>query len=33
MMDLLQCFRPATYWKVLSRPIEKAAAKAGKTSK
>ncbi len=30
MLDLLQRFRPATYWKVLSRRIEKAAAKAGK---
>jgi short-subunit dehydrogenase len=30
MMDLLQRFRPATYWKVLSRRIEKAAAKAMK---
>jgi short-subunit dehydrogenase len=30
MMDLLQRFRPATYWKVLSRRIEKAAAKAAK---
>jgi short-subunit dehydrogenase len=28
-MDLLQRFRPATYWKVLARRIEKAA-KAGK---
>jgi short-subunit dehydrogenase len=33
MLDLLQRFRPATYWKVLSRRIEKAAAKAGKASK
>jgi short-subunit dehydrogenase len=33
MMDLLQRFRPATYWKVLSRRIEKAAAKRAKTSK
>jgi len=30
MLDLLQRFRPATYWKVLSRRIEKAAAKAAK---
>jgi short-subunit dehydrogenase len=30
MLDLLQRFRPATYWKVLSRRIEKAAAKASK---
>jgi len=30
MMDLLQRFRPATYWSVLARRIEKAAAKAGK---
>ena len=29
MMDLLQRFRPATYWPVLARQIEKAAA-AGK---
>jgi short-subunit dehydrogenase len=27
MMDLLQRFRPATYWPVLARRIEKAAAK------
>jgi len=33
MMDLLQRFRPATYWKVLSRRIEKAAARAAKASK
>ena len=30
MLDLLQRFRPATYWKVLSRRIQKATAKAGK---
>jgi short-subunit dehydrogenase len=30
MLDLLQRFRPATYWKVLSRRIEKAAAKVRK---
>jgi len=30
MMDLLQRFRPATYWPVLARRIEKAAAEAGK---
>jgi short-subunit dehydrogenase len=30
MMDLLQRFRPATYWPVLARRIEKKAAKAGK---
>jgi short-subunit dehydrogenase len=30
MLDLLQRFRPATYWKVLSRRIEKAQAKAAK---
>jgi short-subunit dehydrogenase len=30
MLDLLQRFRPATYWKVLSRRIEKAAAKAAR---
>jgi short-subunit dehydrogenase len=29
-MDLLQRFRPATYWTVLARRIEKAMAKAGK---
>ena len=29
-MDLLQRFRPATYWAVLGRRIEKAMAKAGK---
>jgi short-subunit dehydrogenase len=29
-MDLLQRFRPATYWAVLARKIEKMAAKAGK---
>ncbi|HVX79445.1 MAG TPA: SDR family NAD(P)-dependent oxidoreductase [Bradyrhizobium sp.] len=33
MLDLLQRFRPATYWKVLSRRIEKAAAKAAKAAK
>src|SRR5882762_8950534 len=32
-MDLLQRFRPATYWAVLARKIEKMAAKAGKTAK
>ena len=32
MMDLLQRFRPATYWKVLSRRIEKAAAKAARAA-
>ena len=30
MMDLLQRFRPSTYWPVLARRIEKMAAKAGK---
>lgn len=29
-MDLLQRFRPATYWAVLARKIEKMTAKAGK---
>src|SRR5712671_3346300 len=29
-MDLLQRFRPASYWAVLARRIEKAMAKAGK---
>jgi short-subunit dehydrogenase len=29
-MDLLQRFRPATYWAVLARRIEKMLAKAGK---
>jgi short-subunit dehydrogenase len=29
-MDLLQRFRPATYWPVLARRLEKIAAKAGK---
>jgi short-subunit dehydrogenase len=29
-MDLLQRFRPATYWAVLARRIEKMVAKAGK---
>ena len=29
-MDLVQRFRPATYWAVLSRRIEKTMAKAGK---
>jgi short-subunit dehydrogenase len=29
-MDLLQRFRPGTYWAVLARRIEKAIAKAGK---
>ena len=29
-MDLLQRFRPATYWAVLARKIEKMAARAGK---
>ena len=29
-MDLLQRFRPATYWAVLARKIEKMAAKAAK---
>ena len=29
-MDLLQRFRPATYWAVLAKRIEKMAAKAGK---
>lgn len=29
-MDLLQRFRPGTYWAVLARKIEKMAAKAGK---
>jgi short-subunit dehydrogenase len=29
-MDLLQRFRPGTYWSVLARRIEKAMAKAGK---
>ena len=30
LMDLLQRFRPGTYWAVLARRIEKALAKAGK---
>jgi short-subunit dehydrogenase len=30
MMDLLQRFRPATYWAVLAKRIEKMTAKAGK---
>jgi len=30
-MDLLQRFRPATYWSVLARRIEKMTAKAGKS--
>jgi short-subunit dehydrogenase len=30
MMDLLQRFRPASYWAPLARRIEKVAAKAGK---
>jgi short-subunit dehydrogenase len=29
-MDLLQRFRPGTYWSVLQRQIEKVAARAGK---
>jgi hypothetical protein len=29
-MDLLQRFRPATYWAVLARRIEKMTAKAAK---
>ena len=29
-MDLLQRFRPATYWAVLARKIEKMTAKVGK---
>ena len=29
-MDLLQRFRPATYWAVLAKRIEKMAAKKGK---
>jgi short-subunit dehydrogenase len=33
MMDLLQRFCPATYWKVLSRRIEKAAAKTARAAK
>ena len=33
-MDLLQRFRPGTYWKVLQRQIEKATAKvAGAAAK
>jgi short-subunit dehydrogenase len=31
-MDLLQRFRPGTYWKVLQRRIEKMTAQAGKVS-
>jgi short-subunit dehydrogenase len=31
-MDLLQRLRPATYWAVLARRIEKAMAKAGKSA-
>ncbi|WP_291856696.1 SDR family NAD(P)-dependent oxidoreductase [Bradyrhizobium sp.] len=30
VMDLLQRFRPATYWAVLAKRIEKMAARAGK---
>jgi short-subunit dehydrogenase len=30
MLDLLQRFRPATYWKVLSRRMQKATAKAAR---
>jgi short-subunit dehydrogenase len=30
MLDLLQRFRPASYWKVLSRRMQKAAAKAAR---
>src|SRR5207249_2338266 len=30
-MDLLQRFRPATYWPVLARRMEKMMAKAGKS--
>jgi short-subunit dehydrogenase len=33
MLDLLQRFRPATYWKVLSRRIERAAARTEKALK
>jgi hypothetical protein len=29
-MDLLQRFRPASYWPVLARRMEKMTAKAGK---
>jgi hypothetical protein len=29
-MDLLQRFRPATYWAVLAKRIEKMAGNAGK---
>ena len=29
-MDLLQRFRPATYWAVLAKRIEKMAAEKGK---
>jgi len=29
-MDLLQRFRPSTYWAVLARRLEKMAAQAGK---
>jgi short-subunit dehydrogenase len=32
VMDLLQRFRPATYWAVLAKRIEKMAAKAGKAN-
>ncbi|MFB9262943.1 SDR family NAD(P)-dependent oxidoreductase [Bradyrhizobium erythrophlei] len=32
-MDLLQRFRPATYWKVLQRQIEKASAKVAEATK
>jgi hypothetical protein len=30
LMDLLQRFRPATYWAVLQRRIEKMTAQVGK---
>jgi NAD(P)-dependent dehydrogenase (short-subunit alcohol dehydrogenase family) len=30
LMDVLQRFRPGTYWKVLAKRIERLAAKAGK---
>jgi hypothetical protein len=31
-MDLLQRFRPATYWRILARRIEKMATRAGTVS-
>ena len=32
LMDLLQRFRPATYWRILARRIEKMATRAGTVS-